>query len=91
MPDSEERPSEEDVQHRQVRRDSDKLMTEIGRLKSLEVDKRSKPYSTPEFHALAEDVEHQAERVFRAAKQEKQDGDDVPRLDASTEDVSPGD
>jgi hypothetical protein len=63
-------------------------MAEAQAVQRLEREKREVPISTPEFHRLAEEVEHRARQVYRIASDEEQTGDEVPTGDDSIDDVA---
>ena len=73
-----------------VRDISDELLRALRELKAKEARKREVDISSPEFHERAEDVERQAEYVFRLATRETDRGNDVPQeTEVSTEEVPP--
>lgn len=72
-------PGMEGDQERQLREDSDQLMSSLRELKDLEADKRDEEISTPRFHELAERVEQQARKVFDVATMELAHGERTGR------------
>lgn len=76
-------------EQRRVRNDSDALLEALRKLKETERQKRGTPISTDEFHALADEVAHQAGDVWRIADAEERDGDAAPSTGASIESVRP--
>ena len=70
---------------------SRELLGKLQELKDLEYQKRHEARSTPEFHALAEDVSAKASEVFRLAVGQEVRGDtDSPRPE-EREEQFPGD
>lgn len=67
-----------------LRDGSDRLLSELGRLRELEARKRAAGVSTPEFHALAAMVTHQSRRIFGLADGEEAVGDGRDAFDRPT-------
>jgi hypothetical protein len=76
---------------RDVREDSDQLLSELEKLKSLESQKRTESFSSPPFHALADEVERQAHHVFEVAVREERDGDRTVPSELSIDNVEGAD
>lgn len=70
---------------------SRKLLRAVDEVRSLERQKRGVGRSTPEFHDLAAEVEHQSRRVFQLAADEQAMGEDDSPVAEEREDDSPGD
>ena len=77
-------------EQRRVRDDSDELLTAVDELRQLEQSKRGEAMSTPPFHALADEVEHKARRIFEIAAQENVDSEEV-EFNGRTTDQTPPD
>lgn len=76
-------------EERLVRSDSDELLEALEDLRSTEGTKRGEDISTPPFHALADDVEAKAARVWKLAKRENTDGDRADTTDHSIDETPP--
>lgn len=67
-----------------VREDSDELLAAVDRLRHVEAEKREVPFSSPEFHQRAREVENQARRVFQLATKEEIHGEQLPETVADS-------
>jgi hypothetical protein len=76
-------------QQQRVRGDSDKLLGALTDLKDAEQRKRGEPFSTDDFHSLADEVEQRAANVWRVAEQEKLDGEATRTTGDAIDDVDP--
>ena len=56
-------------------------------MRTLEEEKRHAPISSPEFHALADEVEAESRHVFGLADAEEAAGDDADRRGDTIEDI----
>jgi len=71
--------------------ESRRLLNEVDDLKKLEHAKRRSARSSPEFHALAKDVEAKARQVFAISEQQRNDGKDESPMPNEREEQHPGD
>jgi divalent metal cation (Fe/Co/Zn/Cd) transporter len=69
---------------------SSRLLAESDAVKHLELEKRTRNISTPEFHRLAEEIEDRARKVFRLAEAEEQVSHRIPTDDESIDEVGRG-
>jgi len=76
-------------EQKRVRSDSDYLLDALTALKDAEERKRRAPFSTEEFHELADEVEERAKGVWKAAAQEALDGEATSTTGAVIEDLHP--
>jgi hypothetical protein len=67
------------------------LMEKLERLRGLERQKRAHSRSTPAFHKLADEVEHEAEGVWHAAVAEEIAGQQDSPIAAERAEHEPGD
>jgi hypothetical protein len=67
---------------------SDRLIEAAEAVRDLERQKRSVPISTPEFHALAQQVESHARDVFRLADSEDELGDQAVTTGETIDDIA---
>jgi hypothetical protein len=72
---------------RELTGQSARILDAIDELRDIEVEKRKKPISTPEFHRLAEEVTHKSRDVFRIAVDEELTGDQAPRGEEAIDDL----
>jgi len=63
------------------------MLEAIDDLHAMEVERRKRAISTPEFHRIAEDITDKSREVFRIAVHEERTGDDTDRGDKTIEDV----
>lgn len=66
---------------------SERLLEAVAELRALEARKRLESISTPEFHALAEDVEAKSQEIFRLATEQIDLADAIPTGTETIEDV----
>jgi hypothetical protein len=57
-------------------------------VKDLEQQKRKVPTSTPEFHAVADEIQVRSRRVFQMATREEELGDEAPTGAEAIDDVA---
>ena len=76
---------------RELDENSKQLLTDIDDLKSMERAKRRAARSTPEFHALAEEIEDKARHVFARAHVQKEAGREESPIPEEREEQEPGD
>lgn len=62
-------------------------MDAVAELRALEARKRRERISTPEFHALAEEVEAMSQHIFRLATESVDLADTLPSGDDTIEDL----
>lgn len=67
---------------------SERLLEAVAQLRALEAQKRRMNISTPEFHALADEVEAKSQEIFRLATEQSDIGDAIPTSAESIEDVA---
>jgi hypothetical protein len=67
---------------------SAEILNAIDDLHDMEVRKRERPISTPEFHDLAEDITAKSREVFRIAVEQEDVGEEAPSGDESINDVA---
>ena len=66
---------------------SDRILDAIAELHRLEVEKRTKEISTPEFHRLAEEITAKSREVFRIAAEQERLGEAAPQGSESIDDL----
>lgn len=66
---------------------SERLLEAVAELRALEAQKRLESISTPEFHALADQVEAKSQEIFRLATEQIDLAEAIPTSAESIEDV----
>ena len=72
---------------RELSGESARILEAIDELHDMEVEKRQRPISTPEFHRLAEAITDKSRDVFRIAIDQEEAGNESPRGEETIEDV----
>jgi hypothetical protein len=67
---------------------SARLLAELETVRELEREKRTKRVSSPEFHALADEILDRSRQVFRYAEREEETGDRTNPGEESIDDVA---
>jgi hypothetical protein len=85
QPDDDSRPVDP---KRELSGESARILEAIDDLREMEIEKRKRPISTPEFHRLAEAITRKSREVFRIAVHQERTGDEAPRGDQTIEDIN---
>jgi hypothetical protein len=67
---------------------STRMLEAIEDLRRMEVEKRNRPISTPEFHRLAERITRKSHEIFQSAVDQEGIGDDTSRGEQTIEDIN---
>ena len=70
---------------------SKRLLDAVGDVQELEHRKRATARSTPEFHELADEIEHKTRQVFSVAVEQRDMGEDDSPIPAERAEQHPGD
>ena len=70
---------------------SKRLLDAVGDVQQLEQRKRTVARSTPEFHELADEIEHKTRAVFAVAAEQRELGEEDSPIPAERAETHPGD
>ena len=70
---------------------SNRLLSAVDDVQQLERRKRATARSTPEFHELADEIEHKTRKVFSVAVEQRELGEEDSPIPAERAEQHPGD